>query len=546
MNLIQSLATGVPGAESGTAEIYKRGTSTFATLYADYDASGAVTPSTGVALDTSGRATWFVNESVYVVVKDSTGQVVDTFTDMLGAPLVEVRSQSFTGVDYTTAQSAAGNPITLAAVLDKWRLSAGALDWNVLVGSSTLTLAAAFASVSGLFYNVKATSYGAIGDGATNDGSAIQAAIDAASTAGGGIVFFPAGTYRITSAITLKNNVSLFGAGSGGTKIKIDHASNNAVSVNAGTANQAQFIKGLTVEALQSNSGKMLVVESGTVLVLEECTIGGSLVTGKGISLANAATRVTCIGCHFVVNAANAYHVNGTGGPFAAIRCRFVWSATNATTSSVLADMMTISGCEFDLSAITNAGANGAVLEFNVNTGPTFILASKIVAPAVGTAMQDIVQGGTASGWHELGWVVPTNITQVRVRGVSAVGNHEGAFDAGRESRRYYVTDNAAAITVSPDLYGVIEVRRTNNGNQTVNISAAAHAGMNCRLTWNNDHAAGGGTITLSTVKGLANFTVNANSVSHYYLTSVENVAAGAGSSNIYWALVGSSVNVTP
>lgn len=45
------------------------------------------------------------------------------------------------------------------------------------------------------WYNAKA--YGAAGDGVTNDRAAVQAAIDAANTAGGGIVWFPPGTYIV-------------------------------------------------------------------------------------------------------------------------------------------------------------------------------------------------------------------------------------------------------------------------------------------------------------------------------------------------------------
>ncbi len=63
---------------------------------------------------------------------------------------------------------------------------------------------------------------------------------------------------------------------------------------------------------------------------------------------------------------------------------------------------------------------------------------------------------------------------------------------------------------------------------------------------WNNDHAAGGGTITVSGVKGMTTFTVNANSVSVHYLQSYENVAAGAGSGVHYWGLVATLANVTP
>src|SRR4051812_30364324 len=39
------------------------------------------------------------------------------------------------------------------------------------------------------------TAHGALGDGATNDTPAINAAIDACNAAGGGTVYFPPGTY---------------------------------------------------------------------------------------------------------------------------------------------------------------------------------------------------------------------------------------------------------------------------------------------------------------------------------------------------------------
>jgi hypothetical protein len=65
---------------------------------------------------------------------------------------------------------------------------------------------------SALVYNVKA--YGAKGDGITNDALAIQAAINAASAAGGGTVFFPAGTYLIASQLNVPSFVVLEGASS--------------------------------------------------------------------------------------------------------------------------------------------------------------------------------------------------------------------------------------------------------------------------------------------------------------------------------------------
>lgn len=57
------------------------------------------------------------------------------------------------------------------------------------------------------FYDVK--TYGATGNGKTLDTPAINKAIDAASAAGGGTVYFPAGTYASFS-IHLKSNIALF------------------------------------------------------------------------------------------------------------------------------------------------------------------------------------------------------------------------------------------------------------------------------------------------------------------------------------------------
>lgn len=67
-----------------------------------------------------------------------------------------------------------------------------------------------------IYFNVK--SYGAKGDGTTDDTTAIQAAITAASS--GGVVFFPVGTYKISSPLTLSvASTALMGTGAGSTII---------------------------------------------------------------------------------------------------------------------------------------------------------------------------------------------------------------------------------------------------------------------------------------------------------------------------------------
>jgi len=70
------------------------------------------------------------------------------------------------------------------------------------------------------FYNIR--TYGARGDGKTLDTNAINKAIDAASIAGGGTVFFPAGTY-LSFSIHLKSNITLY-LDSGATLLAADPA----------------------------------------------------------------------------------------------------------------------------------------------------------------------------------------------------------------------------------------------------------------------------------------------------------------------------------
>lgn len=69
-----------------------------------------------------------------------------------------------------------------------------------------LFLATLFAAGASGIYNVR--DYGAKGDGTTLDSPAINKAIEAAATAGGGEIYFPAGTY-LSGSIRLKSDIHL-------------------------------------------------------------------------------------------------------------------------------------------------------------------------------------------------------------------------------------------------------------------------------------------------------------------------------------------------
>jgi len=98
---------------------------------------------------------------------------------------------------------------------------------QVVLQNFTGTLTAAnFIGLGQQVFNVD--NFGAHGDGVTDDTSAIQAAVNAASKAGGGIVYLPTGTYIVSGngdptdgCIELPSNITLEGSGIGATTLKV-------------------------------------------------------------------------------------------------------------------------------------------------------------------------------------------------------------------------------------------------------------------------------------------------------------------------------------
>lgn len=74
------------------------------------------------------------------------------------------------------------------------------------------------------YANVTDPGYGAVGDGATVNTSAVQAAIDAVDAAGGGTVFFPPGTFLFDDQVNVPDKVYLLGSGMGITVLTWDGA----------------------------------------------------------------------------------------------------------------------------------------------------------------------------------------------------------------------------------------------------------------------------------------------------------------------------------
>lgn len=143
-------------------------------------------------------------------------------------------------------------------------INAGALSGD-FSGDADFTDAGVQFSGFGIF-NVQHSDYGAAGDGVADDMAEIQAAIDAAEAAGGGIVYLPPGTYLATGTnrLTIDNHmVWLKGAGIGRSIIKLDDGISSAnmtsasdlIKVEGYTVTNAEhvFISDLTIDGNQAN-----------------------------------------------------------------------------------------------------------------------------------------------------------------------------------------------------------------------------------------------------------------------------------------------------
>jgi hypothetical protein len=221
-------------------------------------------------------------------------------------------------------------------------------------------------------FNVR--DYGAVGDGVTNDSTAMNSAIAAASSAGGGTVFFPQGTYVVSSS-SRKDTVSY----TSGLTIHDTAAANGDVGsylVGAGIEGRIPKITAVTpgtsftVDVAPLGSPTSLyVVKPGFVLPEGVKIQGtGSTYTTNGFGTGNASsskildngTGITCL-----IRGASAS--GGNASSRYGIRDISISGNANATLYGIYAGNMawylTIDNCD-----ISQHGVAGLVLDGNMNS----------------------------------------------------------------------------------------------------------------------------------------------------------------------------------
>lgn len=116
------------------------------------------------------------------------------------------------------------------------------------------TFTSSLQDYGGQVFNVKA--YGAKGDGITDDTASVQSAITSACNKGG-ILYFPQGTYNISSQLSICGfngpGVSIEGAGVGSSEINFGNSSSGGINIGYSVPTFRASISNITISSTNTN-----------------------------------------------------------------------------------------------------------------------------------------------------------------------------------------------------------------------------------------------------------------------------------------------------
>lgn len=283
---------------SGTLEFYLAGTATPTPIY--FNSAGSSSANT-VTLDSLGMAAnggtrvglYFDDTITYdIVIKDSTPSTIQTISSFK----VYEDSANTVRVYETVAAMVAATDLSIGdhvSTLGYTTIGDGGNNEYDIVAAATGTddggeyIDLATHQALGLFpnksYNVK--QWGAVGDGATDDTSAIQAAIDALGE--NSTIIFPTGIYNVTSQVLVASDrVNLVGEGTHVTRILFSPTANASCFAfkksPAAVINQCGIRK-MHFYSTDSTYTKVAIdIYDFSIFEIEEVSITGSVVVGSG------------------------------------------------------------------------------------------------------------------------------------------------------------------------------------------------------------------------------------------------------------------------
>ncbi len=292
--LLEFLAGGFSGAESGTVEFFTPGTTDPTLVYRD---SAALDPFAAEPLDlgAAGQLTVFVARRVRAIIKDADGVVVfDDEPTVTTDRLIDSASDSFAGQT---------DPVPLSDILRLPLASFGGTNFRYLAfpGETEMNLKDWMGGV-----HIDGRAFGCRGDDAQDNLDQLLRAIDFCAELGGGIVYLPRGTYRIRDHLIIsQNNVELRGEGRTATFIKCMGAAEGIIITggactlrNLGLFSSVSFNTGYAV-VLSEDETRLLSVyisgwdsgvnlsQAGVTTIIEDSVIFNGAGHGIGITGTN-------------------------------------------------------------------------------------------------------------------------------------------------------------------------------------------------------------------------------------------------------------------
>lgn len=450
----------------------------------------------------------------------------------------------------------------------------------------------------GPYYNVKA--YGALGDGTTNDTTAIAAAISAAS--GGGVVLFPPGTYKYTS-LTVGSAITLQGAGWSASTLSCSAATGTCITLGISSG-----LKDMQLTSSVTRTANPYIDIQSNAVLLERLSIV-SYFQGVQIGTVGGAqpVDVQILDCNFntPVVAASSYGIFAQftsnlvmsgitmSGPTSGTQPDYgirllagdtcFMSNTNITKhgtttinpavgSSCLA--VTAVNCSFDNAGITSGGS---VPSFNINPAGS-VKDCKFTncwfgysAASFGMAMQPTSTTGLVDGMQFTGCEFVNNGDGGIIWGNNGSGALvkniviTGSASAGNTNTGMRFYGGASGVTITGNRVGPYAARGANGygividggsasadvlitgnnviGNTTANISDSA-SGSNVQVYNNNGY---NGSTNLSAVTpGASPWTYTAGHTPEVHYLRVGTVSNISQDGTQIFAATPATVNLAP
>lgn len=241
--------------------VYVYGTTTPATIYSG-NGTGLL-PSNTVTTSSLGEFAFYAANGRYSLSITATNFTLENYSDFILYDPADIGAVTASGVAFTPFSTIAATNVQNAIQEVVTDLSAS--SGSSLVGFLQSGTSAQARTVQAKLRDVVSVKdFNATGDGTTDDTAAIQAAITANY---GGEVYFPAGTYKITSGLTVTSAIKLTGSG-WGSVIKVDSTATRFLPLVA--QNLVTPITGLVIRDIAFDGSLKCQLDSG-VIQLNNC-----------------------------------------------------------------------------------------------------------------------------------------------------------------------------------------------------------------------------------------------------------------------------------